>query len=116
MSRKRLVLSMTSIVVMLIFFSLSLTTSQQSASAHLVEPTACSCMTSTGTIQRAEVTTYMYGEYILVDGSGKTLYALTSHTLDLSQYIGRNVKITGTFIDGYPVDGGPLFLDVQSVS
>ena len=74
-----------------------------------------SSQVKTGTIQRLEVTSFMYGTHALFDNSGKILYALRSHTLDLSAYIGKHVEVTGTLVPGYPVDGGPPFLDVSKV-
>ena len=73
-------------------------------------------VTAQGTMQDAGITTYQYGQYALVDKSGHTLFALRSSKLDLAQFVGKSVKITGTLVSGYPVDGGPKFLDVKSVS
>lgn len=70
-----------------------------------------------GTIQHQGITTYMYGSHILVDHSGKTLYALRSSTLDLNSYIGKYVEVSGTDVFGiHPrPDGGPPLLDVNGV-
>lgn len=68
-----------------------------------------------GTMQHQGITTYMYGTHILVDRSGKTLYALRNSTLDLNTYIDKYVEVSGTLVAGYPVDGGPPLLDVSMV-
>lgn len=66
-----------------------------------------------GLIKKPEVTSYMYGTHTIT-GSDKT-YALQSTTINLDQYINKNVTVKGTRIEGYPVDGGPEFIDVKAV-
>ncbi len=68
-----------------------------------------------GTIERTGITTYMYGEYKLVESAKNIVYALRSSTLDLSKYVGQHVEVTGTKISGYPLDGGPVYLDIETV-
>jgi hypothetical protein len=69
-----------------------------------------------GTITRPEVTTYMYGTHALVEaGSKRTSYALSSKTIDLDRYVGRYVHVSGSQVPGYPVDGGPPYLEVFKV-
>ena len=74
-------------------------------------------VTSTGTLQKLEFTTWAYGSYSLNNGSGKPVYALESGntTLDLSKYQNMKVKIVGTKVQGYPVDGGPPFVKVTNI-
>lgn len=73
-------------------------------------------VTAEGAIQRAGTTTYMYGTHILVDDDGKTLYALKSDKIDLDEYMDIiNVTVKGDLISGYPVQGGPEYLDVKKV-
>jgi hypothetical protein len=62
-----------------------------------------------GTIQKQGITTYQYGTHI-IDG-----YALRSSALDLDDYINQYVTVVGYKIDGYPVDGGPDFIEVLRV-
>ena len=62
-----------------------------------------------GTIQSQGITTYQYGTHTV---SG---YALRSSSVNLDDYINRNVKVVGHKIDGYPVDGGPEYIDVQEI-
>ena len=72
--------------------------------------------TAEGAIQRAGTTTYNYGTHILVDDDGKTLYALTSDTLNLDEYADIiKVIVKGDLIRGYPVEGGPEYLEVKEV-
>lgn len=93
--------------------------SQQPNNGPTLTPTASSestpLQTATGTIQPLEVTAFMYGTHGLFDKSGKLLYALSSHTVDLSAYIGKQVEVTGTLAPGFPLDGGPPYLKVSSV-
>lgn len=55
---------------------------------------------------------YMYGDYVLLDEQGNTQYALRSSTVQLGNYVGQRVRLSGSRIPGYPVDGGPDYLDV----
>ena len=63
----------------------------------------------TGIIQKQGVTSYMYGTHVI---SG---YALRSNTILLDNYIDYNVTIVGYKIDGYPVDGGPDYIEVTDI-
>ena len=66
-----------------------------------------------GTIEATGITSYQYGTHTLE--SGDEFYALKSETVDLSQYEGKNVTLHATKIEGYPVDGGPVYLNVTKV-
>lgn len=70
---------------------------------------------SSGTIQLQGITTYMYGTHILKDSSGKTLYALRSKSVNLDEYINKNVEIKGKKVNGYPIERGPEYLEVTCV-
>ena len=73
-------------------------------------------VTAIGTIQKTGITTYMYGTHVLKDDSGKTLYALKSDAINLDDYVDKGtVTVQGDLIPGYPVDGGPDYLDVKKV-
>jgi hypothetical protein len=73
-------------------------------------------VTATGTIQKSGITTYMYGTHVLKDDNDKTLYALTSDTINLDDYVNiKNITVKGSLIRGYPVDGGPDYLMVIEV-
>jgi hypothetical protein len=79
--------------------------------------TECKSTTASGVIHKQGMTTYQYGTHTLVDDNGKTIYALKSKNskLNLDNYIDKNVEIKGHKIIGYPVDGGPEYLEVTKV-
>jgi len=62
-----------------------------------------------GTLEKQGVTTYMYGTHTL---SG---YALRSSSLDLDDYLNQDITVVGHKVDGYPVDGGPEYIEVEKV-
>lgn len=63
----------------------------------------------TGTIQKQGITTYQYGTHTL---SG---YALRSSTENLDEYVNQNVTVVGHKISGYPIEGGPDFIEVEKL-
>ena len=63
----------------------------------------------TGTIQKQGITTYQYGTHTI---SG---YALRSSSVTLDDYVNQNVTVVGYKIDGYPVDGGPDYIEVEEI-
>ena len=63
----------------------------------------------TGIIQKQGITSYMYGTHVILG------YALRSNTILLDNYINYNVTIVGYKIDGYPVDGGPDYIEVTDI-
>jgi hypothetical protein len=70
-----------------------------------------------GVIQQQGLSSYMYGSHILTDPSGRTLYALTSNSPGLlDRFVGQRVRVSGTIVPGYPVDGGPFQLQVSQVT
>lgn len=68
-----------------------------------------------GTLRKIEVSTWMYGTHTLDDESGRPVYALTSKTIDLSLYENKKVVVSGDLVKGYPVDGGPVYLNVTNL-
>lgn len=66
-----------------------------------------------GQIEKTGITSYQYGTHTLTDDG--TFYALKSDKVDLSSYEGKTVTITAEKIEGYPVDGGPEYLNVLQV-
>ncbi len=77
-----------------------------------------------GIISKAEVTSYQYGSHELTgnsldgnpDNVGKTtLYALTSAKINIDKWIGKNVIITGNYINGYPLENGPKLIEVIDI-
>lgn len=63
----------------------------------------------TGTIQKLEATAFQYGTHTI---SG---FALRSSSVNLDDYINQSVTIVGYKIDGYPVDGGPDYIEVEQL-
>ena len=73
-------------------------------------------VTAVGTIHRSGFTTYMYGTHVLKADTGHTLYALKSDTINLDDYVGKKgVTVKGSLISGYPVEGGPDYLNVIEI-
>lgn len=66
-----------------------------------------------GRLEKQGITTYQYGTHVI--GNGSTTYALRSETIDLNDYNGKTVTVKGVKIPGYPVEGGPEFLEVSVV-
>lgn len=69
----------------------------------------------TGTIHHQGITTYQYGSHILIDNDGNLVYALRSNNVNLDNFVGDEVEIWGAFVEGYPVEDGPDFVDVTEV-
>ena len=85
----------------------------------LLVQTGCGSMNSeklkqySGIIKPAGITTYQYGTHRLETKGA--FYALRSDEIDLEKYEDQKVKVIATRIEGYPVDGGPVFLLVTKV-
>jgi hypothetical protein len=71
-------------------------------------------LTLTGTIQPTGITTYQYGTHT-IQADGRT-YALRSTVVVLNDYNNKQVVVKGSKIAGYPVEGGPDFIEVSSVT
>lgn len=63
----------------------------------------------TGTIHQQGITFYQYGTHT-IEG-----YALRSSVVNLDDYVGQQVTVVGYKIDGYPIEGGPDYLEVVEV-
>lgn len=75
-------------------------------------------VTLTGTIEKPEMTAYQYGTHAVTDGSTGTLYALGSETVNLDDYVGKQVTVYGTLVPGYEdgqIEGGPPLVEVTRV-
>ncbi|HSP12490.1 MAG TPA: hypothetical protein VLO29_08175 [Salegentibacter sp.] len=68
----------------------------------------------TGIVEETGITSYQYGSHTL--NTEDTFYALKSEKVDLDQFVGKKVKVSGSKIEGYPVDGGPDYILVEKVS
>lgn len=67
-----------------------------------------------GIIESAGMTTYQYGTHTLK--TNQSFFALKSDAVNLEEFEGKKVSIRANKIEGYPVDGGPEFLEVLQVS
>lgn len=67
----------------------------------------------TGTIEQQGITTYQYGTHVI--GNSSEFYALRSSAVDLDDYVGMEVTVYGDLVDGYPITGGPDYVDVKRV-
>lgn len=75
-----------------------------------------------GIIQKQGVTTYQYGTYVLkgkpLSGNPdekESIFALRSKKIKLNKFIGKKVIVTGKKIAGYPIEGGPDFIEVLAI-
>lgn len=66
-----------------------------------------------GLLKKQGITIYQYGTHTITNG-GQT-YALKSSAVNLDNYIDKTVTVKGEKIKGYPVDGGPEFVDIKEV-
>ncbi|CAN5239352.1 hypothetical protein BH23BAC2_BH23BAC2_14390 [soil metagenome] len=70
-------------------------------------------MEITGIIEPIGMTTWQYGTHTL--STDDEFYALRSKILNLADYEGKTVTIKGEKVEGYPVDNGPVFIDVTEI-
>ncbi|MEO6901510.1 MAG: hypothetical protein ABI315_00335 [Bacteroidia bacterium] len=68
-----------------------------------------------GIIQKQGPTVYQYGTHKLVSDKGETIYALTSDSINLDLYIDKKVELQGDKIKGYPISGGPDYIEVKKI-
>ena len=71
-------------------------------------------LTVKGVIQQQGITSYQYGTHRIV--SDTTFYALQSEVVPLDSFNNMKVKIKGKKVDGYPLEGGPILLEVIDVN
>ena len=72
---------------------------------------------SSGTLISSEEIELEYGTHALLErDNDEILYVLRSDRVDLNQYIGETVWVRGRSIEGYPPNGGPWYLQVESVT
>lgn len=73
-----------------------------------------------GVIQELEVTTWMYGTHIIygtaANRTENVRYALRSDNFDLSEFMLEPVLVEGQLIKGYPIDGGPEYINVDAIA
>lgn len=103
------------IIVSLIAFLFCLGCSQAIQNPTSQKSPTASTITSSGTIEKIEVSTWMYGTHILTD-QNKVKYALESTSVDLDSLVNKQVEIKGTTVSGYPVENGPELLEVTQAT
>lgn len=78
----------------------------------------------TGTISKQEVSFHQYGTHtfkgnVLDDNPEnkhkKIQFALKSDKINLNKWIDKDVIITGRKIEGYPIEGGPDYINVIQI-
>lgn len=66
-----------------------------------------------GVVEPLQMSSWQYGTHTI--SADTTFYAIKSNDVDLKNYEGKTVTVRATKIEGYPVDGGPEFLEVIEV-
>ena len=66
-----------------------------------------------GTLLTVGITSYQYGSHQLI--SDDSLFALQSSTLELGVFENKIVNISGQLVSGYPLEGGPVLIEVITV-
>lgn len=70
-----------------------------------------------GRLEKAE--DIPYGTHVLIENIG-TRFALTSETVDLGEYEGEVVRLSGNFVEGYPTredpGEGPPLVNITEVN
>lgn len=70
-------------------------------------------MEITGIIEPIGMSTWQYGSHTI---SNDTLfYALGSQKINLKNYEGKSVTIQGNKVEGYPIENGPVFIEVTGI-
>ncbi|MBC8984196.1 hypothetical protein H9X96_00225 [Pedobacter sp. N36a] len=70
-------------------------------------------VTLTGKIEKTGMTTYQYGTHT-IQADHKT-YTLKSSSVDLNSFENKEVELVGTKVPGYPVENGPVLIEVSAV-
>ena len=113
MTKKRIALIISfSVVLFLGYVALQL---YQSIGTSSDDATSAPTVAAAGVIRRQGFTDYDYGSHVLRDEDGKTLYALTSDKIDLDEYLGFTKTVRGESVSGYPLAGGPDYLNVKTI-
>ena len=103
----KLILLLTSVTL----FFFTATCNNQTSNGKSMDTTAS--IEVEGTIEAIGMTSWQYGTHTITND--EDFYALRSKTVKLDQYEGKTVTIVAQKIDGYPVDGGPEFLEVLKI-
>jgi len=73
-------------------------------------------ISATGILEKQGITTYQYGTHVINDSNSNTFYALSSNDIRLDDYVGLSVTVKGHTVIGYPLENGPQYLNVFSIS
>ena len=103
----KLILFLTSVTL----FFFTATCNNQTSNNKSME--AATSIEVEGKVEAIGMTSWQYGTHTL--SNDKDFYALRSKAVNLAQYEGKTVTIVAQKIDGYPVDGGPEFLEVLKI-
>lgn len=68
---------------------------------------------ATGIIKKQGVTSYQYGSHTISNSS--IFYALKSDNYNLDNYENQTITVIGETITGYPMSGGPYYLNVIEI-
>lgn len=89
-----------------------------------IAPAPLPQLTWSGRLAEAGLTTWQYGTHTLTGVEFKdtivrpvksVLFAVKSSSIYLHSYNGKEVVLSGYYVDGYPVDGGPPLIEVVAV-
>ncbi|QDC44095.1 copper resistance protein NlpE N-terminal domain-containing protein [Methylophilus medardicus] len=78
-----------------------------------------------GVLEKRTISSWQYGTHQLTGDffqaeatamAPRKVFALKSEQINLDPFLGQEVAITGKAIAGYPVDGGPDFIEVIAVA
>ena len=72
-------------------------------------------VTAEGTLQKQGTTSYQYGTHVLKDTEGTTMYALKSDAINLDNFLNKKIIVVATKVEGYPIEGGPDYLEVIKI-
>lgn len=67
----------------------------------------------TGNLEPLGLTSFQYGSHQLI--SEDSSFALRSSSIDLTKYEFKRVHIVGVKVDGYPIENGPLLIEIKSI-
>ena len=67
----------------------------------------------TGTLEPIGLTSFQYGSHILIRED--SLFAIQSSEIDLAEYEFKTVIITGYEVEGYPIENGPMLIEVDAL-
>lgn len=70
-------------------------------------------ITLTGKVEKLGLTPFRYGSHsIKMQGQ---IYAIKSTSINLDNYLDRQVTIKGVKVAGYPLEGGPELIEVTDI-